>query len=612
MDGFEAIVKGLERVGVTTAFGGAGESNTGLMLALNASEQIRPIITRNEQAASFMACGYAMFTSNLGVCFATAGPGVFNLISGLSMALTDSYPMLAISGYSSIAWQGKGQLNETSGIGRTPDSQQMLKATTKESFLITDIADVCDVLEEAVNLAFEGRPGPVHISVAEEVGDPRGSVPNYRDIRLDVAPVVPEPEAVTAVADTLVAGIKTGKSIVVLAGFGTIRSRAGRELEDFLERFQIPLITTMDGKGIIAEEHPLAVGVFGDTGHSSAWSLFLDADIVVAIGNSFAQHATFDFREDLFEGRRLIHINIDASEIDKVYPAAHAIVGDAKLAIAALHEEMAAKVGPVAGAHYETQDYDTEKVFRLKRRELHPGQLAQAISQMLPDDGVVLGDAGAHVVWLGYYLELKAGQNFRKPGTYGPMAGHTNGALGVKAAEPHRPVIAGCGDGSYLMSGFELMTAVEYDLPVIWVIFNDGEFKLIKLYQLAAYFRYGLVEFNNPDYVAYAKACGADGYRVETLAEFKKAFAAALASGRPTLIDAAITRLALPHYSPSPRGRLAGYWEFIMKALGRRVRTGMLAGMFEGIGRRFDTFNPVGLLGAAWNRIKRVFGGASD
>lgn len=607
MDGFEAIVKGLEQVGVTTAFGGAGESNTGLMIALKASDQIRPIITRNEQAASFMACGYAMFTDHLGVCFATAGPGVFNMISGLSMALTDSYPVLAISGYSSIKWQGKGQLNETSGLVRTPDSQKMLGATTKKSFLVTDIAKVCDVLEEAVNLAFAGRPGPVHISVAEEVGDPAAEVPNFRDIRLQVDPVVPDPAKVRAAAEALVAAKELGRQVVVLAGFGTIRSRAGRELEDFLERFQIPLITTMDGKGIVPEEHPLAIGVFGDTGHSSAWNLFLDADVVLAIGNSFAQHATFDFREDLFDGKELIHVNIDPVEIGKVYTAAHGIVGDAKLAIAALHEEMAGLIGPVPARHYETQDYDTERIFRL-RRQLHPGQLAQKVSQMLPDGGVVVGDAGAHVVWLGYYLELRAGQNFRKPGTYGPMAGHTNGALGIKAAEPHRTVVSCSGDGSYLMSGFELMTAVEYDLPVIWIIFNDGEFKLIKLYQLAAYFRYALVEFDNPDYVAYAKACGADGYRVETLDQFERAFAAALASGRPTLIDAAITRLALPHYSPSPRGRLAGYWEFILKALGRRVRGGMLAGTYERLQRRSGVFKPIGLLGAVWNAVKRLFG----
>jgi acetolactate synthase-1/2/3 large subunit len=143
------------------------------------------------------------------------------------------------------------------------------------------------------------------------------------------------------------------------------------------------------------------------------------------------------------------------------------------------------------------------------------------------------------------------------------MAGHVNGALGAKCANPERPVVVGCGDGCYLLSGFELLTAVQYDIAVIWIIFNDGEFKLIKLYQLEAYQESGLVEFDNPDYVAFAKACGAQGYRVETIEEFESAFDEALALGKPVIIDAHITRLALPHYSPSPRGLISGIAEMV-------------------------------------------------
>jgi len=146
----------------------------------------------------------------------------------------------------------------------------------------------------------------------------------------------------------------------------------------------------------------------------------------------------------------------------------------------------------------------------------------------------------------------------------GPLyVNSVNGALGVKCAHPERPVIVGCGDGCYLLSGFELLTAVQYDIPVIWIIFNDNEFKLIKLYQLSAYGETGLVEFENPDYVAYAAACGAQGYRVETLDEFEAAFEEALALGKPAIIDAHITRLALPYYSPSPRGVATGVLEMI-------------------------------------------------
>ncbi|MFB6613676.1 thiamine pyrophosphate-binding protein [Streptomyces sp. NPDC056367] len=557
---YEAIVKGLEGIGVRAAFGGAGENAAGLMLALKHSHQIRPIITRHEQAASFMACGYAMYTNRLGFCFATAGPGAFNLFSGLAVAMSDSYPVLAVSGYASMKWRGWGSLNETSGLNRTPDSQAMFAATTKKSFLLTDIADTCDVLEEAVNTAFEGRPGPVHIHVPEDLTHRGVEVTNFRPPRLDVKPVLPDPDRVAEIASVLADALARGKRIVALVGFGAVRSGAGPEIERLIERFQIPLLTTLDGKGIVSEGHPLSVGVFADSGHASAWKAFREADVVLCIGNSLNQHATFNYREDLFEDKLLIHVNISEGEFRKAYRPDHTLLSDARPAVAALADALERTVGEVPPVEVDGRDYEARKIIHLAGK-IHPGELAQSIGRMLPPQGVLLADAGAHLAWLGYYVELEQGQNFRKAGSFGPMAGHVNGAIGLKVAHPDRTVVVGCGDGCYSLSGFELMTAVEHDIPVIWVIFNDGQFKLIKLFQLVTYAESGLVEFQNPDFAAYARACGADGYQVETLEEFEEAFRAALDSGRPTVIDAKITRWAVPHYSTSPDGVIDGLVE---------------------------------------------------
>ncbi|MDQ0577942.1 thiamine pyrophosphate-binding protein [Streptomyces rishiriensis] len=564
---YEAIVKGLEGVGVRAAFGGAGENAAGLMLALKHSRQIRPIIARHEQAASFMACGYAMYTNRLGFCFATAGPGAFNLFSGLAVAMSDSYTVLAVSGYASREWQGRGSLNETSGLNRTPDSRAMFAATTKKSFLLTDANDTCDVLEEAVNIAFEGRPGPVHIHVPEDLTHPGVEVTNFRPIRLDVAPVLPDPARVDEITSVLADALAQRKRIVALAGFGAIRSGAGPQVKRLIERFQIPLLTTLDGKGIVSEAHPLAVGVFADSGHSSAWKAFREADIVLCIGNSLNQHATFNYREDLFKDKLLIHVNISETEFHKAYPPDHALLSDARPAVEALVDALEKKMpGDVPAADVKSRDYEARHITHLTGK-IHPGQLAQSIGRMLPPHAVLLADAGAHLAWLGYYVELEEGQNFRKAGSFGPMAGHVNGAIGLKIAHPERTVVVGCGDGCYSLAGFELMTAVENDIPVIWVIFDDEEFKLIKLFQLATYRESALVEFQNPDFAAYAHACGADGYRVETLDEFEEAFRTALASGRPTVIDAKITRWAVPHYSPSPDGVIDALVEAVEKRL---------------------------------------------
>jgi acetolactate synthase I/II/III large subunit len=569
---YEAIVKGLEGIGVTAAFGGAGENAAGLMIALKHSEQIRPVIARHEQAASFMACGYAMYTDRLGVCFATAGPGAFNLFSGLAVAMSDSYPVLAISGYSSLEWEGRGSLNETSGLNNTPDSRAMFAATTKGSFLIRDIADTCDILEQAVNLAFEGRPGPVHIHVPENLTEHGLEVPNYRDIRLSVTPVRPDPGRVDEIAAVLADAISDGEPIVALVGSGAIRSGAGEEVRRFIERFQIPLVTTLDGKGIVSEGHPLCAGVLGDCGHASARKAFRGARVVLGIGNALNQHSTFSYHDGLFDGKVHIRINISATEIDKlkdVYRADYALVSDARVGVAALADALEARVGEVKTAHVEGQDYEERPILDVTG-QIHPGRLAQSIGRMLPPGAALLADAGAHLAWLGYYVELADGQNFRKAGEFGPMAGHVNGALGLKIAHPERTVVVGCGDGCYLLAGFELMTAVQYQIPVIWIIFDDKEFKLIKLYQLEAYHETGLVEFQNPDFAAYARACGADGYRVDTLEDFEDAYRAALDSGRPSVIDARITRWAVPHYSPSPDGMIAGFVE----AIEARLRSG--------------------------------------
>lgn len=162
MDVNQAIVRILEESGrVSHVFGSTGQANASMMLALRESEKIRTIVVRNEQAASFMACGYTMFNpDNLGVCFATGGPGAFNLFSGMAVAYSDSLPVLAISGYASRNVRGKGCLNESTGLSRTPDSHAMFSATTKKSYIVEDASQICDIMEDAINTAFEGRPGP--------------------------------------------------------------------------------------------------------------------------------------------------------------------------------------------------------------------------------------------------------------------------------------------------------------------------------------------------------------------------------------------------------------------------------------------------------------------
>lgn len=548
MDVNQTIVKVLEDIGVNYVFGGSGQVNASMLLALRDSKKIKTVIIRNEQAASFMACGYTMFNpGNLGVCFATGGPGAFNLFSGMAVALSDSLPILAITGYTSMSQRGKGALNESTGLSRTPDSHVMFQATTKKSYIIEKAEDTCDILEDAINTAFNGRPGPVHIHIPKDITT--AEVPNFRPIKLDVKPIEPQADAIRKAADILVEGIRQQKKMLAIVGYGCVRSECAKELMALIERYQIPFVQTMDARGLLPEDHPLCLGQYGTSGDKAANTYFNEAEVVLAMGNSFAQNATFAFKADLYKGKKLVHINIDSAEINKVYLADAAVVSDAKLALQQLLPALeAANISKPQAPALPTGKYYDEAP-HTDARKLFPGDIVRLLSDHLPKDAIVMGDAGSHMLWLSAYLKLTGNQRYQNPGSFGPMASHTNGCIGVKCANPDKVVIAGVGDGCYQMAGFELMTAVQYDIPVIWIIFNNNEFNIIKKFLLNMYNDEAFMTFDNPDFIKYAEACGAPAFHVEKLEEFVPALEKAIALNKPCLIDVVMDNEVYPPFN---------------------------------------------------------------
>lgn len=547
MDVNQTVVKALEDLGVNHIFGGSGQVNGSMLLALRDSKKIKTIITRNEQAASFMACGYTMFNpGNLGVCFATGGPGAFNLFSGMAVALFDSLPILAITGYTSMIQRGKGALNESTGLNRTPDSQAMFAATCKKSYILERAEDTCDILEDAINTAFNGRPGPVHIHIPKDVTT--AEVTNFRPVKIDIKPISAEESVLKKAADLLADGISKNKKTLAMIGYGCIRSAAAEELKQLIEKYNIPFVQTMDAKGFLPENHPLCLGIYGTSGNEAANEYFNGAEVVLAMGNSFAQNATFLFKSNLFDGKQLIHVNIDPEEINKVYKADVAIVSDIKPALHKILQLLDAYnlskpqvlVLPTGHCYDERPHTDAERIF--------PGDMVRLLSDNLPEDAIVMGDAGSHMLWLSSYLKLNGNQRYQNPGSFGPMASHTNGCLGVKCANPDKVVIAGVGDGCFQMAGFELMTAMQYNIPVIWIIFSNNEFNIIKKFLLNMYNDEAFMTFDNPDFVKYAEACGAKGYRIEKLEEFVPALKEAINLGKPCVIDVVVDNEVYPPF----------------------------------------------------------------
>lgn len=543
MDVNQAIVKILEESGrVSHMFGSTGQVNASMLLALRDSDKIKTIVVRNEQAASFMACGYTMFNpGNLGVCFATGGPGAFNLFSGMAVAYSDSLPILGITGYASANVRGKGCLNESSGLSRTPDSYKMFSATTKKSYIIEDASQVCDIMEDAINTAFNGRPGPVHVHVPKNITI--AEVPNFRSIKIDIKPVVAKPKATEEFAARLVKAFEKKENVLLLVGYGCIRSGAKEALLKLIDNYRIPFVTTMDAKGYLPEDHPLSLGIYGTTGDPVAMDYFDKADVVLAIGNSFAENATLLFKADLYDNKTLMHINIDPHEINKVYTADLSMVSDAKPAL----ENILAHMEKIGGGITPTEPSlasDKQKWFDMPNvgspEKMHPADVARVISEVAPENAIIMGDAGSHMLWLSEYMKLTGDQRYQNPGSFGPMASHTNGCIGVKCANPDKVVISGSGDGCYLMAGFELLTAVQNNIPVVWVIFNNGEFNVIKKFLLNMFNEHAYMSFMNPDYVAFAESCGATGMRASNKEELKEALKKAIELNKPVVIDALI------------------------------------------------------------------------
>ena len=539
MDVNQTIVKVLEEIGVDYVFGGSGQVNASMLLALNKSDKIKTVIIQNEQAASFMAAGYAMFSKKLGVCFATGGPGAFNLFSGLAVAYSDSIPMLAITGYTSRAMRGKGALNESTGLSRTPDSQAMFAATTKKSVILEDAKYAVSTLEELIYTAFEGRPGPVHLHIPKDVTIAK--IPFYRSVNVSVPKVLADEVSTAEFNKTFAQVFKTENKPLLMVGYGCVRSDAKNILEKLIDTWKIPFVSTMDAKGYISEDHPLSLGIVGTSGDIGANDYFRESKTILAVGNSFAENATFGFNPNLFDGKKLFHINIDRHEIDKVYSTESRLVSDAAPALENLVAYLEKNNIPALENNLAVRNkHHDEQLPEFSNGKLHPGYLVQLISKQLPENAIIMGDAGAHMLWLSAYLNLNKNQIYQNPGSFGPMASHVNGSIGVKCANPARPVICACGDGDYLMAGFELLTCVKNNIPVIYIIFNNSEFNVIKKFLLANFGEQAYMDIKNPDYVKYAESCGAKGWQVRNAAEFEAAFAEALKLNQPCIIDAVI------------------------------------------------------------------------
>ncbi len=548
----EQMIKLLQGEGVKFIFGVPGAPLMPIFHAMSKPEcRIKPIIAKHEAGGAFMADGYARVSGKLGVCCGTAGPGTTNLVTGVAVSFKDSIPLLVLTAQVPLNVFGKGATQESSAEDRSFSSAELLRPITKYSAMILTAEHLTFFTRKAVRNAMRHRMGPTHLNLPPDImRRPCVSDNTLLEVFEDDARYFDRAKVKTAAQAILAA-----KRPVIFAGFGVILSGASQKLLELAELLCIPVASTPKGKGCFPESHSLALGVMGLAGSDAAEERILSpasSDLLIAIGMSFDEWSTNSWDSRIKGTKKLIHLDIDPQQIGKNYSANIALVGDANTVLSELLYEIRRQAEQTGYIPLRTEQESNSLYGKLLNKEetaqalsenvpIKPQRLIHELRQTLPDETIFFIDAGNHTLWALHYLQINQPGTFVIAAGFGPMGYSIPAAIGGKLAAPDRPVVALCGDGCFLMHGMEVATAVKYNIPVIWVVFNDGRLNMV--YQAEELQKKkGLENYDFPrlDIAACARSLGATGIRVTQVDEIRQTLEKVMKSNKPTVIDVII------------------------------------------------------------------------
>jgi acetolactate synthase-1/2/3 large subunit len=526
--GGQAIVDVLKKEGVTKVFGVPGESYLNVLDALFEENEIDFISARQEGGASFMAEGYAKAKGEVGVCTATRGPGATNLSIGLHTAQQDSTPLVALIGQVERPFKNREAFQEV-------DFVSFFKDLCKWTVEIDDANRIPEILHRAFHVARSGRPGPVLVSLPEDMQDDLVTRDTHGPIK--VTTIRPDIDAVQEAAKEL----KNAEKPVVIAGGGVILSEATQELVALAEALQIPVATAFRRFHAFPNSHPNYIGALGLGARKALSEYIQDSDLVLALGTKFSQMTTNDYTLINEQKSRLIHVDISPDVLGRVYTPSLPIVSDVKEFLNELlrviePEENAERQRNVNEANEEYTQFSTPKLadnkeFADMKSVLH------YIQSELPNDTVITSDAGNFFSWISRYYRYDEGRTYFGP-TSGAMGYGMPSGIGAKVAHPDKTVISISGDGGFMMSPQEFETAVRYNIPIISIVVNNNMYGTIHAHQEAKFpNRVVGTKLTNPNFAEYAKNFGGHGERVTKNEDIAKAFEKAIGSGKPALIE---------------------------------------------------------------------------
>ena len=530
LTGAQIVVKTLIDQGVTTIFGYPGGTVIDIYDALfDESERITHIETTHEQHAAHAADGYARATGRTGVVLATSGPGATNLVTGIATAYLDSIPVVAITG------------NVAGGVIGT-DAFQELDITgvtlpiTKHNYFVRDIARLQDTIREAFALANSGRPGPVLVDIAKDVQEASYGFESK-------PPIEPRPHRVPApeVLEAAAAAINKAKRPFVYMGGGVIASGAGELVQALADRIGAPIGSSLMGISGVPTNHPRFLGMQGMHGHYACTMAMDDCDCLIALGSRFNDRSTGDRRKFRPSGK-VVRIDIDSSELNKTLIDQVDVRSDVKCALERLlplldeakHPEWDREVAALR---------QREESFADVRDGLTPKNVMEVINSHREQGMPLVTDVGQHQMWAAQHLSFSQPRTFISSGGLGTMGFGLGAAIGASLATGKHTVLVS-GDGCFAMNMAELITAADHDVPVTVVLLNNGVLGMVRQWQSLFY---GQRHSNTTlarkaNYVAIARAMGAEAQRVESLEELDQALDKALAFNGPTLIECPINK----------------------------------------------------------------------
>ena len=528
LTGAEIVVECLKEQGVDTVFGYPGGTILNVYDALyKHSDEIRHILTSHEQGAAHAADGYARATGRVGVCLATSGPGATNLVTGIATAYMDSVPVVAITCNVNLPLLGKDTFQEVDIAGVT-------MPITKHGYIVKDVTKLADTIRKAFRIAREGRPGPVLVDITKDV------TANTCEYEKREPLLFKNPCKYTdADIDQAITLMKAAQRPFIYVGGGAVISEAYKEVRELAEILDTPVCDTLMGKGVMDGHDPKYTGMIGMHGTKASNFGVSECDLLIALGARFSDRVVGNAAK-FASGAKILHIDIDAAEIDKNIKTTASVVGDLKEILTKINEKLPKQQHTEWMAHIE--ELKEKYPLSYDPSELSCPYIMQEIDRITKGEAIITTDVGQHQMWASQYYTYTMPRTFLSSGGLGTMGYGLGACIGAQLGQPDKICINIAGDGCFRMNMNELATASHYNIPIIEVVINNHVLGMVRQWQTLFYGkRYSQTVLSEQvDYCMVAKGLGCEAIRVSKKEEVAAAIQKAIDLKRPVLIECII------------------------------------------------------------------------